>query len=87
LEESVLTALGYRLASIVTTKAYKHGIMQHLCSSHSSAAVKPMPAARGLPASPAAAVGLSPLQLDQLYCMTSYLTEISLLEYQLPTCR
>lgn len=64
LEESVLKALDYRLANIVTAKEFKHQYMQQLSSSPEG-------------------VRLTAQQLDQLYCMTSYLTEIALLEYQL----
>jgi hypothetical protein len=64
LEQGVLSAVDFRLASIVTPKAFKHCIMQRLCGS-------------------AAAAQLSCRQLDQLYCMVSYLSEVALLEYQL----
>jgi hypothetical protein len=64
LEQAVLSAVDFRLASILTPKAFKHCIMQRLCGS------------------PAAAQ-LSCKQLDQLYCMVSYLSEVALLEYQL----
>ncbi|WIA41804.1 hypothetical protein OEZ86_009135 [Tetradesmus obliquus] len=64
LEQAVLAAVDFRLAAIVTPKAFKHCIMQRLCGS------------------PAAAQ-LSCKQLDQLYCMVSYLSEVALLEYQL----
>eukprot|EP00775_Hariotina_reticulata_P008902 gene8902-9079_t len=85
LEERILTALDYRLASIVTVITCKHRIMQQLCSG--SGATAKQQAGLMMLSSPPAAGGLSKLQLDQLYCMTSYLTEISLLEYQLLTCR
>jgi hypothetical protein len=87
LEERILTALDYRLASIITVIACKHRIMQQLCNASASSAVVKHNACLVMVASPAASGGLSKLQLDQLYCMTSYLTEISLLEYQLLTCR
>lgn len=64
LEAEILTALDYRLAAIVTVKAFKGCLMQQLHSSKAAAA-------------------MSRRQLDQLYCMTSYLTEVSLLEYRL----
>jgi cyclin A len=64
LEQGVLSAVEFRLASIITAKAFKHCIMQRLCGS-------------------TAAAQLSCKQLDQLYCMVSYLSEVALLEYQL----
>lgn len=65
LEIGVLQAIDYRLASIVTTKAFKHRIIQRLWSD-----------ARTV-------TQLSERQQQQLYSLTSYLTEVSLLEYQL----
>lgn len=65
LEIGVLRALDYRLASIITPKAFKHKFLQRLWTD-------------------AGAVGKrSDRQHQQLYSMTSYLTEVSLLEYQL----
>jgi cyclin A len=64
LEAEILQALDYRLAAIVTVKAFKAWLMQQLHCSKAAAA-------------------MSRRQLDQLYCMTSYLTEVSLLEYRL----
>ncbi|KAF6261779.1 hypothetical protein COO60DRAFT_1678890 [Scenedesmus sp. NREL 46B-D3] len=64
LEQAVLSAVDFRLASIITSKAFKHCIMQRLGGS-------------------LAAAQLSCEQLDQLYCMVSYLSEAALLEYQL----
>lgn len=65
LEMRVLQALDYRLANIVTTKAYKHWIIQRLWGDA------------------AAVAKLTQRQHQQLYSLTSYLTEVSLLEYQL----
>lgn len=65
LEVGVLQALEYRLASIVTTKSFKHKIIQRLWSDE------------------AAVAKLSHQKHQQLYSLTSYLTEVSLLEYQL----
>eukprot|EP00878_Enallax_costatus_P008435 GHUV01008816.1.p1 GENE.GHUV01008816.1~~GHUV01008816.1.p1 ORF type:complete len:312 (+),score=60.61 GHUV01008816.1:343-1278(+) len=65
LEIGVLQALEYRLASILTTKSFKHRIIQRLWSDE--AAVAKLPHHKH----------------QQLYSLTSYLTEVSLLEYQL----
>lgn len=64
LEASVLKTLDYRLASVATTKHYKHTILEQMAA-----------------ASPSKLLGRQ--QIQQVYNMMSYLTEVSLLEYQL----
>jgi hypothetical protein len=64
LEGEMLATLDYRLASIVTVKAFKARLVQRLQAAGGTAK-------------------LSRRQLDQLYCLMSYLTEVSLLEYRL----
>ncbi|KAF6256212.1 cyclin-like protein [Scenedesmus sp. NREL 46B-D3] len=97
LEVRVLRALDYNLARIITAKAFVHRTMQMLAVAMQEEPAAASPAAAGAGASAAAAAAAytqQPQQLlrrqqqySELYWLTSYLAEATLLEYNLLPCK
>jgi cyclin A len=102
LEVRVLRAVDYNLARIVTTKAFVHRIMQLLAAAMQEDTAAALAggsaagdAATGTAAAAAAAAAYSQQQLQQrrqqqysqMYWLTSYLAEATLLEYHLLSCK
>lgn len=74
LEQAILQVLDYQLVSSTeTSHVFKHRIVLRLCSGGGGGGGD---GGARLPAG----------QLEQLYCMTSYLTEVALLEHRLVRC-
>jgi cyclin A len=102
LEVRVLRALDYNLARIVTVKSFVHRIMQLLAAAmqEDSAAAAAAPTAAGGESNAAAAAAAAYIQqqqqqqqqqrrqqYSQLYWLTAYLAEATLLEYNLLPCK
>jgi cyclin A len=94
LEVRVLRAVDYNLARIVTTKAFVHRIMQLLAAAMQEDTAAALAGGSATNTAAAAAAAYSQQlqqrrqqQYSQMYWLTSYLAEATLLEYHLLSCK